>query len=149
MKTHELKTDPEVFDAVRSGRKTFEIRFNDRDFQHGDKLILRRTRFTGGQMRTSCCPLVYTEALSCVVCYILHGPIYGLDEGWCIMSIYDVAGLLPSGESVPEPKAEESVCPSFKCVDGRINIATGGNTWEERECPICHGTGSITKGDGV
>ena len=31
MQTHELKTDPEVFDAVAEGRKTFEIRYDDSD----------------------------------------------------------------------------------------------------------------------
>lgn len=91
MKTHILKTDPEVFDLVNSGRKLFEIRKNDRDFKHGDRLILRRTKFTGEQMKyLDSCPLIYTEALSCVVCHIMYGPIYGLLEGWCIMSIYDV-----------------------------------------------------------
>lgn len=37
---HELKIDPEYFSAVRSGKKRFELRRNDRNFQVGDYLAL-------------------------------------------------------------------------------------------------------------
>ena len=41
MTRHELKTWPQYFAAVRSGKKRFEIRRNDREFAVGDVLVLR------------------------------------------------------------------------------------------------------------
>lgn len=41
MKTHELKVWIEFFCPLYHGRKTFEIRKNDRDFEVGDTLILK------------------------------------------------------------------------------------------------------------
>ncbi|EKE9396612.1 DUF3850 domain-containing protein, partial [Listeria monocytogenes] len=40
-KTHELKILSEYFWDIAEGRKTFEIRKNDRNFQVGDYLILK------------------------------------------------------------------------------------------------------------
>lgn len=86
-KTHELKTDPEVFQDVYAGFKTFEIRKDDRDFELGDELYLRETKHTGLQMQNGA-PLEYTgRSLHRIVSYILRGPIYGLGNNWVIMSI--------------------------------------------------------------
>lgn len=41
MATHQLKVIPPYFDEVASGRKTFEVRKNDRAYQRGDILELR------------------------------------------------------------------------------------------------------------
>lgn len=38
--THHLKTKPEYFQAVINGKKPFEIRYNDRGFKQGDRVIL-------------------------------------------------------------------------------------------------------------
>lgn len=90
MKIHELKTDPDVFDAVSRGEKTFEIRRDDRGFEVGDKLILKKTVHTGAEMAAGA-PLYFEgEPESYWVTYILRGPIYGLADGWVIMSIEPV-----------------------------------------------------------
>jgi len=84
---HELKTDPAVFEAVASGRKTYEIRKNDREFQVGDILHLRETALSGKDMKNGGA-LHYTgREILAYVKHILRGPIYGLMDGWCIMSI--------------------------------------------------------------
>jgi ASC-1-like (ASCH) protein len=41
MPEHTLKIVPEYFAAVRDGRKTFEVRRDDRGYAPGDTLILR------------------------------------------------------------------------------------------------------------
>jgi hypothetical protein len=41
MTIHELKCWPEYFEPLVQGKKTAEIRKNDRDFKVGDRLLLR------------------------------------------------------------------------------------------------------------
>jgi len=82
---HELKTDPLLFQASSDKIKNFEIRFNDRDFKVGDRLILLETVHTGLQMKNGA-PLEYTgRKLIRDVTYILDG--YGLEKGWVVMSV--------------------------------------------------------------
>ena len=87
MKTHELKTDPIVFQDMWIGSKTFDIRFNDRDFSVGDRTIQKETKYSSKEMENGE-PLEYTGREIIVdINYILHGPAYGLGDGWVIMSI--------------------------------------------------------------
>ena len=41
MNLHSLKIRPAYYEAVASRKKSFEIRYNDRDFQVGDMLLLQ------------------------------------------------------------------------------------------------------------
>lgn len=83
MTEHALKTWPVFFDDVLSGRKTFEVRKNDRNFQEGDTLLLEEWApdaygpsgaYTGRKMRV-------------VVRSVLRGPILGIQKGWCVMGV--------------------------------------------------------------
>ena len=86
-RVHFLKTDPDVFGYVWIGQKSFEIRKNDRNYYPGDILLLRETKYSGHQMKNGK-PMRYTGRwISVRVSYVLRGPIYGLEDGWVIMSI--------------------------------------------------------------
>jgi hypothetical protein len=85
-KTHELKTDPESFDATWAGLKKYEVRFNDRNYQIGDWLRLCRTKYSSEEMKQGL-PLEYTpQTYEFQIRHILTGPVYGLKEGWVILS---------------------------------------------------------------
>ena len=84
---HSLKTDPVVFQAVLDGLKTYEIRKNDRGYAVDDMLVLRETVSTGAEMAAGA-PLEYTgRTIAAKVSHMLEGPVYGLTEGWVIMSL--------------------------------------------------------------
>ena len=73
---HELKLYTKFFEDVISGRKTFEIRKNDKPFHEGDLLALNE--FDG----------TYYTGNSCVVCvdYIISDPNY-VKKDMVVMSI--------------------------------------------------------------
>jgi len=85
MKHHELKTDPEPFQASWWGFKPYEIRKNDRDFEPGDTLTLRETTRTGEEIANGA-PLEYTgRCLGRVITEVRTG--YGIKDGWCILGL--------------------------------------------------------------
>lgn len=82
MKTHKLKCWPEFFEAVRTGRKRFEMRYDDRGYAVGDMLFLQEwdpqtEKYSG-------------DACNAEVLYLVRGHEvdgFGLDPRWVIMSI--------------------------------------------------------------
>jgi len=85
---HELKTDPEPFDASLRGDKMYEIRFDDRDYRVGDMLVLRETSASAEEMKKGA-ELSYTgRALSRIVTNISHD--YGVAEGWVFLGVRKV-----------------------------------------------------------
>lgn len=84
--THSLKTWPEYYHAVESGEKPFEVRKNDRDFQVGDVLLLRK--YQNPRPGYEHVPGFYTGAhMRRRVTYILHGPGFGVEAGFCILGL--------------------------------------------------------------
>lgn len=81
MGTHELKTWPEPFEAVWDGRKTYEIRNNDRGFVIGDTLVLREWHKDRGYSG---------RVVKAKVSYATPGGEWGLPSGVVVMALADV-----------------------------------------------------------
>lgn len=78
MAVHELKTWPEMFELVFAGRKTFEVRPDDRGYSERDMLRLREWRPDTGE---------YTgRELSVLVTLVVRGK--PLPDGFCAMQIW-------------------------------------------------------------
>lgn len=89
-RVHELKIWPEFYKLIVSGVKTCELRRNDRQYDVGDKLLLREyepinMEYTG--------KMIYRE-----ITHVLHGagvgciePLQGLSIGFVILSLKECA----------------------------------------------------------
>lgn len=74
---HELKISPEYFMDVVSGKKTFEIRKNDRDFKVGDYAKLNEYDAENG----------YTgESMTFEITYVMTDAEY-VKEGFAVLGI--------------------------------------------------------------
>ena len=79
MQIHELKISPKYFEDVKSDKKRFEIRKDDRDYKVGDLITLKE--YENGQ---------YTgrEIKNIPIIYILRDATeYGLMDGYCILGL--------------------------------------------------------------
>lgn len=80
MKIHVLKIWPNSYSDILTGRKSFEVRVNDRDYMAGDLLVLREWDPAGNY---------YTgKAMLRGVKYIMQGE-FGLPEDLCVMGLYE------------------------------------------------------------
>ena len=77
MANHELKILSVYYKEVLVGKKKFEIRKNDRNFKTGDTVKLRE--FKDGKYTGN-----YVKA---IIDYIFYGGSFGLEKGYCILSI--------------------------------------------------------------
>lgn len=77
--THDIKLNWHYADAVLSGEKNFEIRFNDRGYQKGD--TVRFTVVDDVKLQVPH-PL---NGKKYRITYLVHG--YGLEKDWCVFGI--------------------------------------------------------------
>lgn len=105
MKHHYLKILPKYYEAVLCGDKTFEVRFNDRDYQVNDVLHLQE--FTNNE---------YTgRELVKTISYILNNPDYCKD-GFVILALSD------------KYKCSKKLCPMQVGTVDNCNLT-------RKECP--------------
>ena len=87
--THELKLNIELCDAVYCGRKSFEVRRNDREFQTGDHI--KFTPFKSGQViqpgsdQSVLYPDHPIKTQEFIITYIMSG--WGIKEGYVVLGI--------------------------------------------------------------
>ena len=79
MTIHDLKTGPEMFEAVQAETKTVEIRKDDRGFKVGDLLNLCEWSQDSGEYSGRSC-------LRCVT-HLVSGGQFGLEPGHVAMSL--------------------------------------------------------------
>lgn len=78
MSVHKLKIRHEYFDAVRDGRKPFEVRKDDRDYKVGDILILVRYDPETGESG---------DSMARDVTYVLKGGAFGIELGYVVLGL--------------------------------------------------------------
>lgn len=81
IRIQQLKILPKYFKDVATGKKKFEIRYNDRNFKVGDILFLEEYengKYTGRKLRRR-------------VNYILYdNDALGLEKGYCILGLENI-----------------------------------------------------------
>jgi hypothetical protein len=83
--THDLKTWTEYFQQVWDGRKSFEVRKNDRGYKVGDFLNLMEYF---PELSEKGSKEVFSDRwIHCRIDYILYGGVFGIEQGYVVMSI--------------------------------------------------------------
>lgn len=78
-KVHDVKLGATFFDDVKTGRKTFELRKNDRGYKEGDTIVLHEYKDGATTGRTITKKIVY-----------MLEDFTGLEDGYCILGLGEV-----------------------------------------------------------
>lgn len=109
MTHHILKCPEPYFTEIKAGRKTFEVRLNDRFYQQGDTVDLvrwdNRRNDSGHIILTKNDrdrALVTNEKLTFKIGPVLQGGMFGIKKAYCVFSLLPA---LPSVVTSP-PRCE-------------------------------------------
>jgi ribosomal protein S17 len=83
--THELKCWPQYFDAIYRNEKNFDVRRDDRGFQKGDMVVLRRTRPDAKHEIDYDVDGKVKYSLIREIRYILTGGQFGIESGYVVL----------------------------------------------------------------
>jgi len=84
LRTHKLKTWPEMFDAILDGSKPFEVRRDDRSFTVGDKLVLEEW----DPSKRGFSEVGYTgRTIEKTITFKLPGGRFGIDPCFCVLGL--------------------------------------------------------------
>lgn len=89
-KVHILKTLPTAWDAIKSGEKRFEVRLNDRFFQRGDIVCLRKMDETGRYYETPYGERFGTLDLRFRIGWMLQGGQFGIDPRYVVFQLEEI-----------------------------------------------------------
>lgn len=88
-KVHDVKLGTTFFDDVKTGRKTFELRKNDRGYKEGDTIVLHEYKDGTTTGRTITKKIVY-----------MLEDFTGLEDGYCILGLGEAAETLQEAAAV-------------------------------------------------
>lgn len=88
-KVHDVKLGTTFFDGVKTGRKTFELRKNDRGYKEGDTIVLHEYKDGTTTGRTITKKIVY-----------MLEDFTGLEDGYCILGLGEAAETLQEAAAV-------------------------------------------------
>lgn len=88
-KVHDVKLGTTFFDDIKTGRKTFELRKNDRGYKEGDTIVLHEYKDGTTTGRTITKKIVY-----------MLEDFTGLEDGYCILGLGEAAETLQEAAAV-------------------------------------------------
>jgi hypothetical protein len=99
MKTHEIKIRCDYAEMILSGKKTFEIRVNDRDYREGDEVIMT-------QVDQRAEPIHEAPKIHATIGTVLED--WGLKRGYVVFSLLDVHEI-KLGDKVRHCRRKKSI----------------------------------------